>query len=297
MGFIANLTNKITRGQDLKDRIKKIEDYKVFLQESDQVMMDNVAQLYELRKEALYWVQNLNIYIKKLPNHPVVLEEGCKRALTFMDSIEKADRFEKKNMKLGSDFQATRGGGVAAAGAVAGTLTATVGPTAAMALATTFGTASTGAAISTLGGAAATNAALAWLGGGALAVGGNGMAAGSALLASLGPIGISIGVISLGVGGLWIRHKNAKKIEKIDQMILDLDIYNNKKIIKKKKKKLITLKDKTQEVLQQVKEINLPKRKADYNTDSFPRQELFTLVDNAKLLGKMSRESILIGKQ
>ncbi len=42
------------------------------------------------------------------------------------------------------------------------------GPAAAMAIATTFGTASTGTAIAdTLFGAAATNAALAWLGGGA----------------------------------------------------------------------------------------------------------------------------------
>ena len=70
-----------------------------------------------------------------------------------------------------------------AAGAMAGAGIAAFGPTAAMAVATTFGTASTGTAIATLSGAAATNAALAWLGGGALAVGGGGMAAGEAFLA------------------------------------------------------------------------------------------------------------------
>ncbi len=66
---------------------------------------------------------------------------------------------------------------------MAGAGIAVLGPTAAMAVATTFGTASTGTAIATLSGAAATNAALAWLGGGALAVGGGGMAAGKAFLA------------------------------------------------------------------------------------------------------------------
>ncbi|MGW8444460.1 hypothetical protein ACWGXJ_26515 [Paenibacillus sp. S33] len=40
---------------------------------------------------------------------------------------------------------------------------AAFGPTVALAIATTFGTASTGTAIATLSGAAATNAALAWL--------------------------------------------------------------------------------------------------------------------------------------
>lgn len=77
----------------------------------------------------------------------------------------------------------------AGAGAAAGMAIVNVAPTAAMWVATTFGTASTGAAISTLSGAAATNAALAWLGGGALAAGGGGMAAGSTLLALAGPIG------------------------------------------------------------------------------------------------------------
>lgn len=80
----------------------------------------------------------------------------------------------------------------AAAGVSAGVAVATLGPTAAMGIATTFGVASTGTAISTLSGAAATNAALAWLGGGALTAGGGGMAAGSAVLALAGPVGWGI---------------------------------------------------------------------------------------------------------
>lgn len=57
------------------------------------------------------------------------------------------------------------------AGVAGGMAVASLAPSAAMWVATTFGTASTGTAISTLSGAAATNAALAWLGGGAAAAG------------------------------------------------------------------------------------------------------------------------------
>ena len=296
MGFFGRITNKVTHGQDLKERIQKIEDYNSFLLENDKIMMSNVTQLYELRKKAFHSVQGLNVYVKKLPNHPLVLEEGCIRALSFMENIKQAEQFENQYSSVGTDIQATRGGGIAAAGAVAGTLTATVGPTAAMALATTFGTASTGAAISTLGGAAATNAALAWLGGGALAASGGGMYAGSALLAALGPIGISIGVISLGLGGALIRRKNDKKIKELDKLINDLDIDSNIRLLESKGNRLKALKKKTEEILHKVDNASLPKRSADYDAVSFPRELLFSLVDDAKLLGKMSGEAIQIGK-
>ena len=83
-------------------------------------------------------------------------------------------------------------------------------PTAAMWIATTFGTASTGAAISTLSGAAATNAALAWLGGGALAAGGGGMAGGTAFLALAGPVGWSIAGATLLSSILIFTAKKTK---------------------------------------------------------------------------------------
>ena len=83
-------------------------------------------------------------------------------------------------------------------------------PTAAMWVATTFGTASTGTAISALSGAAATNAALAWLGGGALAAGGGGMAAGHALLALAGPVGWGIAGTSALASVLLVVRKRFK---------------------------------------------------------------------------------------
>lgn len=96
------------------------------------------------------------------------------------------------------------------AGVMAGAGVALLGPTAAMAIATTFGTASTGTAIASLSGAAAVNAALAWLGGGALTVGGGGMVAGNALLALAGPIGWGIGGVALAGSAFWTSSENEK---------------------------------------------------------------------------------------
>lgn len=87
---------------------------------------------------------------------------------------------------------------------------AAFGPSAALAIATTFGTASTGTAISALSGAAATNAALAWLGGGALAAGGGGMVAGNAFLALAGPVGWAIGGVALVGGAAYMHTKNGR---------------------------------------------------------------------------------------
>jgi hypothetical protein len=78
-------------------------------------------------------------------------------------------------------------------GVVAGIGVSAMMPPTVIAIATTFGTAGTGAAISSLSGAAATNAAIAWLGGGAIAAGGAGMVGGTALLALSAPISIGVG--------------------------------------------------------------------------------------------------------
>lgn len=102
------------------------------------------------------------------------------------------------------------GGG--AAGASLGVGLATMGPTAAMSFATTFGVASTGTAISSLSGAAATNAALAWLGGGALTAGGSGIAGGSLLLSLTGPVGWSLaGVAIAGSIVMFIINKSERE--------------------------------------------------------------------------------------
>ena len=134
---------------------------------------------------------------------------------------QQADKIEK-------DYEAAclKDSAKAAAGAGVGVAVVTLGPTAAMGIATTFGVASTGTAISSLSGAAATNAALAWLGGGALAAGGGGMAAGNAVLALAGPIGWAIAGISLlGSGLLLLKAKaDQKRREAIFQLISERDV-------------------------------------------------------------------------
>ncbi len=125
----------------------------------------------------------------------------------FKDTIEYAKEQERALKKSA---------GNAAAGVAAGAGVAGLAPTAAMWVATTFGTASTGTAISALSGAAATNAALAWLGGGALAAGGGGMIAGQALLALAGPIGWGFAGASLltSIILFWRRKVNAQESKK-----------------------------------------------------------------------------------
>ena len=124
------------------------------------------------------------------------------------------EEFDDVVEKLEEEYRASHvGKGTAAAGVAVGAGVAAFAPTAALAIATTFGTASTGTAIATLSGAAATNAALAWLGGGALAAGGGGMSAGSALLALAGPVGWGIGAMGIAGGTLLARRKNGKIID------------------------------------------------------------------------------------
>ncbi|MEU0540813.1 hypothetical protein ABZ319_13175 [Nocardia sp. NPDC005978] len=118
---------------------------------------------------------------------------------SFVDATEFAQR------DLAAARQSAAGAG---AGFTAGAAVASMAPSAAIWVATTFGTASTGSAISTLSGAAATKAALAWLGGGALAAGGNGIAGGGALLALAGPVGWGIaGATLLASIALLARKK------------------------------------------------------------------------------------------
>ena len=150
-------------------------------------MNDKGVQLFIERNRAVDAIGIVENLVNSIANHPKSFDSEFEEISTnrkqFKDSVDFA------NKELLEARKAATGAG---AGLAAGTSVAFMAPTAAMWIATTFGTASTGAAISTLSGAAATNAALAWLGGGALAAGGGGMAAGNALLALAGPIGWGI---------------------------------------------------------------------------------------------------------
>jgi hypothetical protein len=147
-------------------------------------------------------------FINRLANTPKEFDKS------WSELKAEIAEFDDVVEKLEEEYRASHvGKGTAAAGVAVGAGVAAFAPTAALAIATTFGTASTGTAIATLSGAAATNAALAWLGGGALAAGGGGMSAGSALLALAGPVGWGIGAVGIAGGTLLARRKNGKIID------------------------------------------------------------------------------------
>lgn len=176
--------------------------------------------LYQQRCEtADQIIEACETYINCLANSP---KEFDKSVSGFKAEYRRfADLAQEIEVEARKHAQVS--GSVAGAGIAAGAGVAAFGPTAAMAIATTFGTASTGAAISTLSGAAATNAALAWLGGGALAAGGGGMVAGNTLLALAGPVGWAIGGVAIAGGALFANQKNAEIAAKATQEAVNIE--------------------------------------------------------------------------
>lgn len=190
-------------------------------------------RLHNIRMSSFKLIKNAESYIESVSNKPEELIEFVEmisiNRRIFQDNIEKLENLNNESSKKYSGLDEEKiyesemyGARVAGAGVAAGIGVATLGPSAAMAIATTFGTASTGVAISGLSGAAATNAALAWLGGGALAAGGGGMAAGNTLLALAGPIGWIIGGGTLLGGGLITNSKNKKYAEETEEKTIEL---------------------------------------------------------------------------
>lgn len=185
----------------------------------EQVVERSVA-LHELRL-AVYerTVVEAEAFVSALANAPKELADGVGELRVEYDQFD--ERLERLRTE---DAKGTKVVGSATGAAVAaGVGVAAFGPSAAMALAMTFGTASTGTAISTLSGAAATNAALALLGGGAVAAGGGGMAAGNALLALAGPVGWSIGGVALAGAATWAHVRNKRIAEEATEAALDLE--------------------------------------------------------------------------
>ena len=178
---------------------------------------------------------------------------------------------------------------VAAGGAVAA-----LAPTAAMGIATTFGTASTGTAIAALHGVVQTNAALAWLGGGALAAGGGGMAAGQALLALAGPIGWSIAAAGTGVSLLSLTSKNKKiadqaveEAKKIESARSGLD--NTTEKVKTIRVETQTLSGKLTGQIDQARKYS----NADYSALEYEAQLLLgTLVNNTLALACLINRTV-----
>ena len=181
------------------------------------LMNDKGVQLFIERHRSVDTISFVEGLINSIANHPKSFDAEFDEIRLNRDSFIGSCEFGQRELQA-----AREAAGGAGAGLAAGASVAFMAPTAAMWVATTFGTASTGTAISALSGAAATNAALAWLGGGALATGGGGIAAGNALLAMAGPIGWTIAGATLLTSILLFASKkkklNKQKNEEIESV-------------------------------------------------------------------------------
>lgn len=251
--------------------------------QANQLAMD----LYSSRKLASNAIDRIEKYINTLANTPKEFVKEIDEVKLNIKEFNEAVRIEKENASANIKGGATAGVGVGVGGAIA-----TLGPTTAMAIATTFGTASTGTAIASLSGAAATNAALAWLGGGALTAGGGGMAAGNAFLALAGPVGWTIaGVLAVG-GGAFAAIKNKKAAN--DAHKKNLELQNKIFELKPKKAKLAELLKKTNDLRKGLTVTTMVNSfPADYRLfNDVQKESLAALINNARSMGQLINERI-----
>lgn len=273
-----------------KEQLDRLEyTYKRYEVRAEEVGRLSI-NLMELRqKSSIQLIEEVELFINNLANTPKELDRTFNSyQASFKTFSEVIDVLRKK--AVDADIQTGTGAG---ASILAGAGVAAFMPTAAMAVATTFGVASTGTAISALSGAAATNAALAWLGGGALAAGGGGMASGTALLTMAGPIGWAVGAFMLASTGVYSYSKNKKiaeeaiekrkNIEKLDRslQIASTDI---KELIKLTNLHLTGIKD----LLVQLKQIPVN----DYSQFTLAQKELV-----GSLINHMSSLAVLLNKK
>lgn len=246
-----------------KKALQELETAQKRYEKAGRKTSEAVENLYVQRKRAVKYIEEAEDWLKRLPGFGAENIKKIADARASIRTFTEAMITEEKARNSIED-PTSKYAGAAFAGTATGAAIATVGPSAAMALATTFGTAATGTAISTLSGVAATNAALAWLGGGALAAGGGGMAAGSAILAMAGPVGIAIGGVAAGVGGIFISRKNNKIAEEATKLRTEMEYKSNRleALTQKVNHKADEIESKRKE-LKKIKNVVTPENYAD----------------------------------
>lgn len=259
---------------------EKYEDYRITIENT----VKHSEALYQKKLEAIKILGKMSKYIENLAGKPIEYETKIdKIELNLKEFNERIKKINKEKETKGNETSKLIAG-------IAGITT--LGSTTALAISTTFGTASTGVAISTLSGAAATNATLASLGGGALAVGGAGMAAGETLLALAGPIGWTIGGVALASSGLLLSNKNKEDVKKMEEQILEIkkQTMNLMKIDIKilfSEKEIVEISEKIENQLKNNRNIN------DYNyLTKTEKENLRVLVNVSEVLSKKIGEII-----
>lgn len=248
---------------------------------------DYALKLFEVRKSAMLAIDRIEKYVNALANTPKEFEKQISDTKLSIKEFNQAIAIEKQNASNN-----IKGAGAAIAGTATGGAIAALGPTAAMAVATTFGTASTGTAIASLSGAAATNAALAWLGGGALAAGGSGMTAGSAFLALAGPVGWTVAAVAVTGGSAFAALKNKRAANDANDNAVK--IAKDIAILKPKLKRLIRLYNETVKLKSG---LNISLMVNTFPTDYLLFSEeqktvLATVINNTRAMGKLINKRV-----
>ncbi len=245
--------------------------------------------LYSNRTSTASLILKIEDLINSIANTPKELEHQMATIKTHKEKFRQTEAYAKEAQQT---LKKSSMG--AAAGIAGGAAIASFAPTAAMWVATTFGTASTGTAISALSGAAATNAALAWLGGGTLAAGGAGIAGGSAFLALAGPIGWSIAGLSTVASLGFISRKNKKVADEATQAAKS--IRKARGIISDQVAKVRLLNIETEDLLISIRSNYVDLKKLanqDYLTlDQDQQLALGTLVNNAASAAELMNRTL-----
>lgn len=278
-----DITDKITElDRMLKESVTEYND-------AYTLMNDKGVQLYVERTRALDTISFVEDLVNSIANKPKSFETDFEDIQMNRKKFTESCEFAERELKDARNAATNAGAGLAAGAAVA-----FMAPTAAMWVATTFGTASTGAAISTLSGAAATNAALAWLGGGAVAAGGHGVAGGTALIAMAGPIGWTIAGATLLSSILIFTAKKTKLNKQKNEEIMALK--ENIEAVREMDAKINIILTETQQIRTSLNDMfkkALPLYDVDYATiTDEQKQTLGALVNNTKALSAMFAKTI-----
>lgn len=247
-------------------------------------MNDQGLTLLRQRERSTDLIALVEHLVNSIANTPKTLTADFAEITAERENFTDAEEFARKDLDAARKSAAGAGAGLTAGAAVA-----SMAPSAALWVATTFGTASTGTAISTLSGAAASKAALAWLGGGALAAGGGGTATGATLLALSGPIGWSIAGATLLTSIVLLTVKTSKNRD-ARQEALESVTHNTAtvRILDAQITALLTETTHLRERLTEMYRDALDCLNADFRSlDEAQRTRLATLVNNTKACARL----------
>lgn len=267
------------KGQAEKSLNREQVEYRKCYQEA----LSSAEALLDIRHEAVQILHECEAYLQKVTDHPYKYDLKSRKVNKDFQELEKKLKNYKEH-KSGAGF-------------LLGTGVAVLGPNVMLAAATTFGTASTGAAISSLGGAAAVNAAFAWLGGGALTVGGAGILGGQALLALAGPVGIAVAASCSAAAGLFTaaNKRKAQQVE-VDTAALKSEIT----LLRGVKKRVEALQAETASLNRLVKkeldELKALKKQEYSSFSGTEAKKLATMMNNGQSLKEKVVEIIPLGR-